>query len=76
LKDRRHRLFLEQGGSAEQEIRETNARLRELREEARKSFPLQADEAARFRAGLAERILRIHDKEKEAIETLRSIMSQ
>jgi hypothetical protein len=76
LKDRRHRLFLEQGGSAEQEIRETNARLMELREEARESFPLQADEAARFRAGLAERILRIQDKEKEAIETLRSIMSQ
>jgi hypothetical protein len=29
----------------------------------------------RFRAGLAEQILGIHDKEKEAIEALRNVMS-
>jgi hypothetical protein len=75
VKDRRHRLFLEQGGAAEQEIREINTRLKELREEAGREFPLSAEEAADFRAGLAERVLSIHDKEQEAIEALRSVMS-
>jgi hypothetical protein len=75
LKDRRHRLFQEEGGAAEPEIREINSRLGTLREDSRESFPFSPETAADFRAQLKEHVLSIHDKEKEAIEALRSAIS-
>jgi hypothetical protein len=75
LKDRRYRLFLEQGGAAEAEIREINERLAALRAAAGQDFPLSPEQAAGFREGLREHVLRIHDQEQQAVEALREVMS-
>jgi hypothetical protein len=74
LKDRRHRLFHESGGGQE-EIREINSQLKALREEARGRFPLSPEATAEFRAALREHVVGIHQKEQEAVEVVRTVMS-
>ena len=76
LKDRRHRLFQDEGAEAEAEIREINSRLEALREAASQSFPFSPETAADFRAQLKEQVLLIYDKEREAIEELSRVISQ
>jgi hypothetical protein len=74
LKDRRRRLFVEQGNAAQSEICEINARLAALREAARHDFPFSAEQAASFREGLREHVLGILDQELRAIEVLQTKM--
>lgn len=69
LKDRRHELFIAQGGAAREEIHAINLRLGALRQEAA-DFPLGGEELVRFRAGLSEQVRRIHDQERSAIQAL------
>ena len=76
LKDERRQLFQEKGGAAGAEIRAINARFETLRQEAGQNFPLSPQAAAGFRLELQGRVIGIHDKEKEAIQTLQEVMMQ
>lgn len=68
-------LFLEQGVSALEEIRQINARLRELQEHVAREFPMPENELIDFFNRLAEQVLVIHDCEQTAIEKLQAAMS-
>ena len=67
---RKHTLFLEQGGTAVEEIEAINGRLGEIRESMISDFPLTQEEIEAFRERLAEQILGIHDTEATAVQTL------
>ena len=49
--------------------------LPEIRASMKTDFPLTARQAAEMRAVLRERVLRIHDLEVKAIETLQALMA-
>ena len=75
LKLRKHKLFIEKGEEAKEEIREINLQLKKLEEKAAKNFPLTKEEAARFRSNLREHILTISGIEQKAIEMLQGSMA-
>jgi hypothetical protein len=75
LLDRRYHLFIEQGGAGLAEIQAANARLRELKAVAAKSFPLNEQQAAELRERMGEQILKIHDIEKEAIQAMQDAIA-
>jgi hypothetical protein len=74
LKDQRHRLFLNDGSAVENEIRELNAQLDHLRQEAQQNFPLTPEAAMDFCRSIKDRVIELHDQEKAAIETLQRVM--
>jgi hypothetical protein len=74
LKDQRHRLFLNDGSAVENEIRELNAQLDHLRQEAKQNFPLTPEAAMDFCRSIKDRVIELHDQEKAAIETLQRVM--
>jgi len=74
LLTRKHRLFIEQGAEASEEIRQINARLEALRKDASEHFPMSEAEVVVFREGLSEQVLKIHDLERAAIESLQAVM--
>jgi hypothetical protein len=68
---RRHRLFLEQGGAAVDEMRVIDGRLAEIRAAMEDDFPLTQAEVEAHRERVSEQLLRIHDVEKEAVLALK-----
>jgi hypothetical protein len=74
LKLQKHKLFIEKGEAANEEIRELNLQLKRLEGEAKKNFPLKNEDAAKFRANLRGKVLAISDVERKAIEMLQGSM--
>lgn len=72
---RRHRLFLENGGAALEEMRKIDQRLEEIKLQVASNFPLDSGGVIRLREELSEQIIHIYDIEKEAIEALQQAMS-
>jgi hypothetical protein len=72
---RKHRLFLEQGGAAKEELGAINARLDEIRETMKSDFPLTQIEVEAFRERLAEQIMAIHDAEEKAVQHLQDALA-
>jgi len=71
---RRHRLFLDQGNAALQQIKDIDRRLAELRREASDAFPLDEDAAADLRRRIADRVMDVHDVEQGAVGALQEAM--
>jgi hypothetical protein len=74
LLNRRHALFLEQGGAAQAEIVTINERLAALRRSMETGFPLTEAEAAAQQEGLAEAVLRIRAAEETAVLGLKEAL--
>lgn len=72
---RRHRLFLDEGNAALEEIKNVDRRLAELRSDAEKAFPLDEEGAAALHQRVAEHVMRIHDVEREAVSVLEKAMA-
>jgi len=72
---RRRELFLTQGGAALPEIQAINGRLAALKQAISQEFPLSAAQTADLRELLRERVLVIHDIEKEAITALQAALA-
>lgn len=68
----RQQLFREQGSRAREPIQAINARLAEIRATMAADFPLNPAQVIDFRRNLSERILAIHDIEKDAIDLLQN----
>ena len=71
---RRHRLFLELGSAALEDIQQVNARLREIKTQVSTNFPLDDAGVVAMREDISRHVMRIHDIEMEAIEALQSAM--
>lgn len=69
LMERRHRIFLEQGGEALAEMRQIDSRLSEIRA-SMDDFPMNEAEIVTWRDELASHLLTIHDAEAKAVEAL------
>ncbi len=76
LKDQRHLLFLEGGSAVENEIRKLNAQLGRMGQDARRNFPLTLEAARDFRLLIKDKVIEIHDQEKDAFETLQAVLSR
>lgn len=72
LLDRRYKLFVDRGDKALAEIEQANARLRELRENADKEFPWDADEYAKRRAQWSEALMQIMSVEEQAVRAMQA----
>ncbi len=72
---RRHRLFLDEGDAALDEMRTIDARLQALRSQMETDFPLSPDEVVTFRENLAQAVLDIHDIERDAVAALQDAMA-
>jgi hypothetical protein len=72
LIQKKYDLFINEGNEALPEIRECNARLRELLKESETDFPLSQAEAAGFRAKLRDILLNISEVEQKAVDALQS----
>ena len=68
-------LFVEQGGSARDEMLAAEARLSEIYSLAAADFPVSEQEVASMREGLAEHVMNISNIEREAIELLQAAMA-
>jgi hypothetical protein len=67
-------LFVELGMESLEERQEISQRLDELKEIADQEFPLSEGQAAAMREDLAEKIMAIHDAEKQAFGDLREAL--
>lgn len=74
LKLKKHRLFVEQGDTCLDEIRAINTQLDELQAQIAADFPLDTAGVTALKEMMAEIVLRIHDIERHAINTLQSAM--
>ncbi|MBK8935965.1 MAG: DUF4872 domain-containing protein [Chloroflexi bacterium] len=72
---RRRDVFLTQGGAGLEEIRGINGRLAAIKQTAAEDFPLSAAETAVLRETIRDRVLTIHDMEKEALTAVRDALS-
>jgi hypothetical protein len=70
LKLRKNDLFIQKGGDGLDDIRAVNKQLEAIRASVAKNFPLSPSEAAIMREGLRDRLLKIHDIEREAVEAM------
>lgn len=75
LMHRSYDLFMEQGGATLEERSAIDARLKALRAEADQHFPLNEADCAALREALHDRILDIHDVEKEALDALQQLLN-
>ncbi len=71
----RHQLFLDKGDDSREERREINRKLDAITEKMETAFPLGEMEVERTRQELADRVMAVHDCEREAVETLRAAMA-
>ncbi len=72
---RKHCLFLEQGSAALDKIKSINQDLDDTRQDMIDNFPLSQEQVIEHRERIAEAVLTIHDREKEAIDNLQSAIS-
>ncbi|MBI5669685.1 MAG: DUF4872 domain-containing protein [Chloroflexi bacterium] len=75
LKLQKHRLFVEQGGEALDDIRAINRRLDELKRSAGDNFPLSEAEVREWCETLAQHVLTIRDLERSAVGMMQAAMS-
>jgi hypothetical protein len=75
LLTRCERVFIDQGDAALKEIQRINAQLSKLRATAIEDFPLTDDQAAKLRGQMSEWVMKIHDVEYQAIETMQAAMA-
>lgn len=73
---KKHDLFWQKGDAAIGEIKKIHARLKAIRAQMEKSFPLSDAEAMALKQNLREHIIQIHDAEKEAITVLEKAFVQ
>lgn len=73
---RRHGLFVDEGNAALEDIRDIDRRLAELRGDAEEAFPLDEAGSTALRQRIAERVMAIHDVEREAVMLLQESMSE
>ncbi len=71
---RRHRLFLEQGSAALDDIQQVTARLAEIKAQVSESFAMDDAGVIAMRADISRHVMRIHDIEMEAVEELQAAM--
>lgn len=74
LSVREYDLFLEQGADSLLERRRITTRLKEIEKQAKTDFPMSEAEAADFRAGLREHVLKMAEAEKAAMAALQGAM--
>lgn len=74
LKLKKHRLFVEQGSAALDEIHAIHQRLGEIKAQVSQDFPMSEKEVIAFRERLRGIVLRIHGVEAQAIEMLQAAM--
>lgn len=74
LKMRERQLFHEQGNASTKERVQIRARLRELKDEMERAFPLDEAEVIAHREQIAAQVMAIHDIERQAIELLDAAM--
>lgn len=74
LINKKHRLLFENRQDSLREVSGINKKLKKIEADVAGQFPLSPGEAADFRAGLRERLLRIAEAEKRAVEFLQSAM--
>ena len=67
-------MFVEQGESALDEIKNIHTRLTELLKQAESNFPLSEAEAADFRVRLRDLVLEISAVEQKAVDSLQRAM--
>ncbi len=72
---RRHRLFLNRGNAALEEMAGIDARLEEIKAAVTADFPLSQAGVEAMRERIAERVMTIHDVEAEAVSALREAMA-
>jgi hypothetical protein len=72
---RKHRLFVEQGQAAMDEIKAANARLREIVALVAKDFPLSDAQVAAVREAMSVQVMKIHDLEYEAVKAMQTAMN-
>jgi hypothetical protein len=72
---RRHRLFIERGDDALEEILAIGEEFNLLRTRASEHFSLSAEEAAPLRQRMSDQVLAIREIEAEAVEAMRGAMS-
>lgn len=75
LLDRRRSLYIELGAQSTDERLEINDRLRAIQQTVTEDFPKNDAQVTTFREQLAEQVRTIHDKEREAVECLQSVMA-
>lgn len=71
---RRHRLFLEQGSAALDDIQQVTAQLAEIKAQVSESFPMDDAGVIAIREDISRHVMRIHDIEMEAVEELQAAM--
>lgn len=72
----KHHLFLDQGSSALEEIRQINSRLSEIQILVSEEFPLSESQAEEMRIEIADKVIIVHDLEFAAIQNLQHVMAQ
>ena len=70
----RHRMFIDRGMSALEDIQHVDARLAALKGQAAADFPLDAAGVMEMRENISRHVLEIRDIEKEAVEVMQSAM--
>lgn len=70
----KHRLFLENGNSALDEIHQIGDRLTEIKTQMGEDFPLNSSQTSALRETIAEKIITVHDIEFEAIQELQAVI--
>jgi hypothetical protein len=71
---KRRALFIEQGGASLGERQQINQRLKAIRQDMDRRFPLTADEVIALREDLSERVLKLLNLEREAHAALQAAM--
>lgn len=70
----KHKLFVEHGEDARDEIEKVNVRLKKIEAEITKKFPMTLSQTTEFRTELREHVLGIAETEKQAIDLLQASM--
>jgi len=72
----KHQLFLNRGSSAFDEIIQVNNRLSAIKTEIEEAFPLSDSQVEEMRIAIADKVMKIHDIEFEAIQNLSNMLDQ
>ncbi len=71
---KRHKLFLDMGNSAMEEIHEIDDQLNIIKTQVRESFPLDSNQADELKALIAAKVLAIRDIEFDAVQDLQKAL--